>query len=104
MIKEGYKYHHIGLPTATPQKNEEYNEEWKFYGSGYFESQYGIEWLRIQHTHGQQHHAGNETQRRDMEFEPSSDRGKAGHDPTERQRRHLRGHLDSQQNQPEGNE
>ncbi len=48
MIKEEYKYHHIGLPTKILQKNEEYNEEWKFYGSGYFESQYGIEWLRIE--------------------------------------------------------
>ncbi|MFI0429415.1 hypothetical protein [Mariniflexile sp. HMF6888] len=48
MIKEEYKYHHIGLPTTISQKNEEYNEEWKFYGSGYFESQFGIEWLRIE--------------------------------------------------------
>lgn len=48
MNKEEYKYHHIGLPTKISQKNEEYNEEWKFYGSGYFESQFGIEWLRIE--------------------------------------------------------
>lgn len=48
MIKEGYTYHHIGLPTSIPRKNEEYNKEWKFYGSGYFESQFGIEWLRIE--------------------------------------------------------
>jgi hypothetical protein len=48
MLHEEYTYHHIGLPTTIPQKNEEYNEEWKFYGSGYFESQFGIEWLRIE--------------------------------------------------------
>lgn len=48
MVKEEYKYHHIGLPTIISQKNEEYNEEWKFYGSGYFESKFGIEWLRIE--------------------------------------------------------
>ena len=48
MIKEEYKYHHIGLPTTIFQKNEEYNEEWKYFGSGYFESQFGIEWLRIE--------------------------------------------------------
>jgi len=48
MLEEEYKYHHIGIPTTISQKNEEYNEEWKFYGSGYFESQYGIEWLRIE--------------------------------------------------------
>ncbi len=47
MIKEECKYHHIGLPTSISRKNEEYNEEWKFYGSGYFESQFGIEWLRF---------------------------------------------------------
>jgi len=48
MLEEEYTYHHIGLPTSISQKNETYNEEWKFYGSGYFESQYGIEWLRIE--------------------------------------------------------
>lgn len=48
MIKEEYKYHHIGLPTTISQKKDEYNAEWKFYGSGYFESQFGIEWLRFE--------------------------------------------------------
>lgn len=45
--KKEYTYHHIGLPTTVSRKNEEYNEVWKFYASGYFDSQFGIEWLRI---------------------------------------------------------
>ncbi len=43
-----YKYHHIGLITDSPQKNEEYNENMKFYASGYYESYYGIELLRFE--------------------------------------------------------
>ena len=42
------KYHHIGLLRSKPMKNEDYNREWKFYGSGYFESEFGVEWLRIE--------------------------------------------------------
>ncbi|MDF1694794.1 MAG: hypothetical protein P1U56_03145 [Saprospiraceae bacterium] len=49
MVKTGYTYHHIGLPTTEIKSNEDYNPEWKFYGSGYFESQFGIEWLRFEH-------------------------------------------------------
>ena len=43
-----YKYHHVGLIVNTPQPNEEYNEEMKYYASGYFQSQYGIELLRFE--------------------------------------------------------
>lgn len=43
-----YQYHHIGLPTLIPKKNEEYNAEMKFFASGYFESEFGIEWLRFE--------------------------------------------------------
>ena len=42
-----FKYHHIGLPTKMVKENEEYNEKFKFYASGYFDSYYGIEWLRF---------------------------------------------------------
>ncbi len=41
------RYHHIGIPTTTPRPGEEYNEEYKFYACGYFESPYGVEWLRF---------------------------------------------------------
>ena len=59
---------------------------------------------RAQDAHGQQYDAHHETHRRDVEFESPGDRGKAGHEPAERQRSHLRGHLDSQKNQGEGKE
>jgi hypothetical protein len=42
-----YIYHHVGLPTKEIKENEEYNEKFKFHASGYFESEYGIEWLRF---------------------------------------------------------
>lgn len=48
MDHKKYKYHHIGLPTTVPQQNEEYNPAMKHYAAGYFESQYGIEWLRFE--------------------------------------------------------
>lgn len=42
-----YKYHHVGLPTTEIRENEKYNEKLKFHASGYFESEYGIEWIRF---------------------------------------------------------
>jgi hypothetical protein len=42
-----YRYHHVGLPTNEIKENEEYHEKFKFHASGYFESEYGIEWLRF---------------------------------------------------------
>ena len=42
------RYHHIGVPTDTPRKGENYLEEFKMYASGYFESPYGVEWLRFE--------------------------------------------------------
>lgn len=46
MDKNFYKYHHVGIIVDQPQKNEEYNEAFGFYASGYFQSEYGIELLR----------------------------------------------------------
>lgn len=43
-----YTYHHVGLPTKEAKTNEEYNEKNKFFASGYFESEFGIEWLRFE--------------------------------------------------------
>lgn len=42
-----FKYHHIGLPTIEKKNGEEYNKEFKYFASGYFDSEYGIEWLRF---------------------------------------------------------
>ena len=41
------RYHHIGIPTTIPRENETYMEEFKMYASGYFQSPYGVEWLRF---------------------------------------------------------
>jgi hypothetical protein len=39
------RYHHIGIPTDKPLPKEDYNPEYKMTASGYFQSQYGIEWM-----------------------------------------------------------
>ena len=42
------KYHHIGIPTDIPRKNETYIEKYKMHVSGYEESPYGVEWMRFE--------------------------------------------------------
>ncbi len=42
------KYHHIGIPTTVPRPDEEYDEKYKLYTSGYFQSPYGVEWMRFE--------------------------------------------------------
>jgi hypothetical protein len=42
------RYHHLGIPTDTPMKNEEYLPDFKMYVSGYEGSPYGIEWMRFE--------------------------------------------------------
>ena len=41
------QYHHIGIPTDKPLPEEDYNEEYKLYASGYFQSPYGVEWMKF---------------------------------------------------------
>ncbi|MCB0753325.1 MAG: hypothetical protein KDC52_17775 [Ignavibacteriae bacterium] len=41
------KYHHLGIPTNDKKPNETYLEEFKMYVSGFDESEYKIEWMRI---------------------------------------------------------
>jgi hypothetical protein len=40
------RYHHVGIPTNQPLRRDDYNEEYKCYASGYFESPYGVEWMK----------------------------------------------------------
>jgi hypothetical protein len=40
------RYHHVGIPTDRPLPREDYNEQYKCYASGYFESPYGVEWMK----------------------------------------------------------
>lgn len=41
------RYHHIGIPTNKRLPEEDYNETYKMYASGYFQSSYGVEWLNF---------------------------------------------------------
>ena len=47
-MKEGLRYHHVGIPTTIEREGEEYLEEFKLYGSGYETSPYGVEWMRFE--------------------------------------------------------
>ena len=43
-----FRYNHVGVPTTTPREGENYLEEFKMYASGFYESPYGVEWLRFE--------------------------------------------------------
>ena len=47
-IKQGWRYHHIGIPTDKIHPNERYLETLKIYVSGFETSPYGIEWIRFE--------------------------------------------------------
>lgn len=40
-------YHHIGIPTDKPLPEEDYNEEYKMYASGFFQNPYSVEWMKF---------------------------------------------------------
>ncbi len=42
------KYHHIGIPTKTPRKDEIYDSKYKLWLVDSAKSPYGIEWLRYE--------------------------------------------------------
>jgi len=44
---EGWRYHHLGIPTDTPHPGETYLAEYKLWVSGFETSPYGIEWMRF---------------------------------------------------------
>jgi len=45
--KWGWRYHHLGIPTNIPQKNERYIPHLGIYVSGFNSSPFGIEWMRF---------------------------------------------------------
>ena len=47
IAKQGWRFHHIGIPTSTPRPNERYLPHLKMYVSGFDSSPYGIEWMRF---------------------------------------------------------
>lgn len=50
IMRCGWRYHHIGIPTEVPRDNELYLERYGLYISGFPTSPYGIEWMRFEAT------------------------------------------------------
>jgi len=44
---QGWRYHHIGIPTDIPRDDEVYIAQYGMYVSGFSSSPYGIEWMRF---------------------------------------------------------
>jgi hypothetical protein len=44
---DGWRYHHIGIPTLTPCPGERYLPHLKMYVSGFESSPCGIQWMRF---------------------------------------------------------
>ena len=44
----GWRYHHLGVPTAKVMPGERYIEKYKMYVSGFEKSPFGIEWMRFE--------------------------------------------------------
>lgn len=44
---DGWRYHHIGIPTETPRHGERYLASLKMHVSGFESSPYGIQWMRF---------------------------------------------------------
>jgi hypothetical protein len=48
IVKDGWRYHHIGIPTLTPRPGELHLPKLKIYVSGYETSPYGVQWMRFE--------------------------------------------------------
>ena len=44
----GWKYHHMGIPTDQPIPGEQHYPELGVYVAGFYDSPYGIEWMRFE--------------------------------------------------------
>jgi hypothetical protein len=47
VTRNGWRYHHLGIPTEVPHPGEEYLVHLKVHVSGFEKSPYGIEWMRF---------------------------------------------------------
>jgi len=47
VTQNGWRYHHIGIPTESARSGESYLPELKMYVSGFESSPYGIQWMRF---------------------------------------------------------
>lgn len=48
VTKQGWRYHHIGIPTDVPRPDEKHIADYGMHVSGFETSPYGIEWMRFQ--------------------------------------------------------
>lgn len=46
--KLGWRFHHIGIPTEIPRKDEKYILQYKMYVSDFDSSPFGYEWMRFE--------------------------------------------------------
>ncbi len=46
----GWRYHHLGIPTALPRPGEKHLPAFGMFVSGFDTSPYGIEWMRFEET------------------------------------------------------
>jgi hypothetical protein len=44
----GWRYHHVGIPTDVPRAGEQYLERFKMYVSAFETSPCGIQWMRFE--------------------------------------------------------
>ncbi len=47
VAKDGWRYHHIGIPTQSARPGETYLPGLKMYASGFETSPYGVQWIRF---------------------------------------------------------
>jgi hypothetical protein len=45
--RDGWRYHHLGIPTQTPRPGEKHLPEFGMYVSGFETSPFGVEWMRF---------------------------------------------------------
>lgn len=48
ILKNGWRYHHVGVPTKEAGPGEQYLPEYKMYVRGFGTSPYGVEWMRFE--------------------------------------------------------
>lgn len=47
IVKRGWRYHHLGIPTTVPRPQERHLTHLKIHVCGFDTSPYGIEWIRF---------------------------------------------------------